>query len=58
MLNRNGNEMTLTELGRKVRGTDSTERERVIEALEKHGVVIRFREETDGRYTTKIRRVG
>ena len=58
MLNRNGNEMTLTELGRKVRGTDSTERERVIEALEKHGVVLRFREETNGRYTTKIRRVG
>ena len=58
MLNRSGNEMTLTELGRKVRGTDSTERERVIEALEKHGVVIRFREETNGRYTTKIRRVG
>lgn len=57
VLNRHGNEMTISALGQKIRGFDTTERDKVIESMIKNGLLIRFKEKTTGRHTTKIRRV-
>ena len=57
ILNKHGNEMSLTSLTQKTRRFDREERERILLLLETHKQIIRFSEKTNGRKKMMIRRI-
>ena len=59
VLNRHGNEMSLSKLARSARQFDADERNRILDLLEKNGQILRYKEKSEkGRVHIMVRRIG